>query len=210
LTMAIFSHERLTNLNNVLANSRFLPETESATNAWAALMATIDELTETGEILEIPERNGADAWRNAWKIYLSLRDRRRAREHEAQAPDRQLEAQQMRNARSMWDSFTSHREALEWEIKHGGLSPLMCEFIGFDPASLVWEETDETRRFGKPADWRGRADACSRAIGRWKNMDPEEKRLAPLIVALRRQAKAIEALEERVAALEGNGRQEAA
>jgi len=208
--MAI-SHERLTSINQVLTNSRFLPETVSGENAWSGLIQAITELTDAGEILEIPERNGADAWRNAWKIYLSLRDRRRAREHEAQAPDRQLEAQKLRNEAATWDSLLVNRDALLWECAHGGLTTSLQEYIGLDPSLLELPQNEETERFsGRFHGWRGRAQVLSSAISKWKSMSPEEKRIAPLIVTLRRQAHVIQELQERVAALEAVGKVEAA
>jgi len=203
------SHERLESLNRVLGNSRFLPQTIPAEKAWAALTVAIEQLSDAGEDLVVPQPNEQDAWRRSWEIYTKLHERQRARE--AADPVKILASQQAHAAQELWDSFVSHREALIWEVKHGGLSPVLMEYVGLSPDDLETPDNKETEQWGgRFSGWKIRAHTLSIAIARWKSMSPDEKRLAPLVVTMRRQARAIEALERRVAALEGFSQKDAA
>jgi hypothetical protein len=197
----VIDQDHLQKLNGLMANSYFI-EGVAAVEAYRQLKTHISMLQRPFDRFELPAENEAGAWKKAWAIYEKLRNR----DLEPPAPEKVAEAVRFQALEREYNQYLVDRGEILELVRRDAINEDAAQWLGLIPGDLnppvVKSADNDCRGDGRRPDWQDVGYRLERALQRWRDTSPEQKRAIPLIMAGRRADAATKRLERRVEAFE--------
>jgi hypothetical protein len=160
------------------------------------LEARVRGLARPGEVLDIPEINGAGAYRRLHDLFLALDKRERQETTKSASADLQL-ASLAAEINRRWMKYGEDRTwLLEFQQRNRGEFALLCEWTGLtddDMASPIPPADSEHAPYGRFPNWESRAGRVGQAVQKLRSLSPEMRAKIPGEIEVRRLKEALRA-----------------
>jgi hypothetical protein len=177
-------------------------------NYFDHLASRVRTLMRGTDNFELPDINGAFAWKRLYAIWVSLKQRESneraemAAQREAQAPD----VSRWRWADHEWERYVQNLAALQ-EVTSRSDWPMLKEYLRIEDDDLsdpVPSPDSPYACYGRMPHWQRTASRVSWALAKIRNMSADESMRIPAVLHQRAQEARMKALEQRLAAMESS------